>query len=108
MKPYYNRKIDPTTQNYKEETNMKPLGIIRKIDDLGRLVIPKEVRNTRGWGPGTPVEMFATEDGMSFREYRMEGDKQPALEWLEAALSDATSDQYKSSIETAIKYLKKG
>ncbi len=37
---------------------MKPLGIIRKIDDLGRLVIPKELRKSIGWEDNSPIEMF--------------------------------------------------
>lgn len=42
---------------------VKPLGIVRKIDELGRIVIPKEVRRQNGWKTGTPVEMLGTEDG---------------------------------------------
>ncbi|HLR59640.1 MAG TPA: AbrB family transcriptional regulator, partial [Pseudogracilibacillus sp.] len=37
---------------------MKALGIVRKIDDLGRVVIPKEVRISQGWEPGHSMEMF--------------------------------------------------
>lgn len=32
-------------------------GIIRRIDDLGRVVIPKEIRRTRGWEEGAPIEI---------------------------------------------------
>lgn len=47
----------------------KPLGIIRKIDALGRVVIPKEVRDVQGWNEGTAMEMFATEEGLFLRQY---------------------------------------
>lgn len=32
-------------------------GIIRRIDDLGRVVIPKEIRRARGWEEGAPIEI---------------------------------------------------
>lgn len=37
---------------------MKETGVVRKIDKLGRLVIPKEVRRELGWGVEEPVEIF--------------------------------------------------
>lgn len=48
---------------------MKALGIVRKIDELGRVVIPKEIRDMNGWGPSTPLEVLATDEGILFREY---------------------------------------
>lgn len=41
---------------------MKTLGIVRKLDDLGRITLPKELRRTFGIKEGDPVEIF-TEDG---------------------------------------------
>ncbi len=40
-------------------TTMKATGIVRHIDELGRLVIPKEMRKTMQLESGTPVEIFA-------------------------------------------------
>ncbi|CAM4390548.1 AbrB family transcriptional regulator [Bacillus manliponensis] len=37
---------------------MKNTGIVRKIDELGRVVIPKELRNTLGLPEGTPLEIY--------------------------------------------------
>ena len=43
---------------------MRATGIVRRIDDLGRVVIPKEIRRTIGIKEGDPVEMFVdTESG---------------------------------------------
>lgn len=43
---------------------MKATGIVRRIDDLGRVVIPKEIRRTMGIKEGDPLEMFIdTESG---------------------------------------------
>jgi transcriptional pleiotropic regulator of transition state genes len=43
---------------------MKPLGIVRKVDDLGRFVIPIEWRKKNGIEEDTPIELFATDNGM--------------------------------------------
>ena len=37
---------------------MKATGIVRRIDDLGRVVIPKEIRRTLRLREGTPLEIF--------------------------------------------------
>lgn len=42
---------------------MKATGIVRRIDDLGRVVIPKEIRRTLGIREGTPLEIFTGKDG---------------------------------------------
>lgn len=48
---------------------MKALGIVRKMDHLGRVVVPMEVRKANGWEPGMALEMFATHDSLVLREY---------------------------------------
>lgn len=35
---------------------LKALGIVRKLDELGRIVIPKEVRDAQGWEKGEAME----------------------------------------------------
>lgn len=41
---------------------MKATGIIRRIDDLGRVVIPKEVRRNLGLKEGAPLEIYISPD----------------------------------------------
>lgn len=41
---------------------MKLTGIVRKVDDLGRIVIPKEIRNSLFVKEGTPMEIVVTEN----------------------------------------------
>ena len=44
---------------------MKATGIIRRVDDLGRVVIPKEIRRTMKIREGEPLEIFTdTVNGM--------------------------------------------
>lgn len=42
---------------------MKATGIVRRIDDLGRVVIPKEIRRTLRIREGDPLEIYVDEDG---------------------------------------------
>lgn len=42
---------------------MKATGIVRRIDDLGRVVVPKEIRRTLRLREGEPMEIFTGKDG---------------------------------------------
>ncbi len=42
---------------------MKATGIVRRIDDLGRVVIPKEIRRTLRIREGDPLEIFVDREG---------------------------------------------
>lgn len=48
---------------------MKATGIIRRIDDLGRVVIPKEIRRNAVIREGDPLEIFLHENGICFKKY---------------------------------------
>ena len=49
---------------------MKATGIVRRIDDLGRVVIPKEIRRTAHIREGDPLEIFLDDqNGVVFRKY---------------------------------------
>ena len=48
---------------------MKATGIVRRVDDLGRIVIPKEIRRNLGIHEGDPLEIFIHEDCFCFRKY---------------------------------------
>lgn len=48
---------------------MKATGIVRRIDELGRVVIPKEIRKTLRLREGDPLEIFTDKDGLLFKKY---------------------------------------
>lgn len=49
---------------------MKATGIVRRVDDLGRVVIPKEIRRTLRIREGDPLEIFTDKEGeVIFRKY---------------------------------------
>lgn len=55
---------------------MKTTGIIRRIDDIGRIVIPKEIRSKYNIPAGTPLELFTldNDEGIAFKVYKKSND----------------------------------
>lgn len=49
---------------------MKATGIIRRMDDLGRVVIPKEIRRNLGIREGDPLEIFIENEYVCFSKYQ--------------------------------------
>ena len=48
---------------------MKSLGIVRKVDELGRIVLPKEIRTSFDLEPGDGVEIFVEQDKIILQKY---------------------------------------
>ena len=48
---------------------MEATGIVRRVDDLGRVVIPKEIRRNLGIHEGDPLEISLHEDCICFKKY---------------------------------------
>ncbi len=48
---------------------MKATGIVRRIDELGRVVIPKEIRSTLRLRSGDPLEIFTDRDELMLKKY---------------------------------------
>ena len=68
---------------------MKATGIVRRIDDLGRVVIPKEIRRTMRIREGDPLEIYTTRDGeVIFKKYSLIS----GLEDFAAQFCDTLSD----------------
>lgn len=51
---------------------MKSTGIVRKIDELGRIVLPIEMRHTMHIEPRDPVEIFVEGNSIILRKYEQE------------------------------------
>ena len=70
---------------------MKAIGIVRKIDDLGRVVIPKEIRRVNGWDEGQLMEFFVEGNALVLKEYQGEKSMDEAfanLTYLESTITD--------------------
>ena len=67
---------------------MKATGIVRRIDDLGRVVIPKEIRSTMRIREGDPLEIYTDRDGeVIFKKYSPMGELGTFASELAEALS---------------------
>lgn len=49
---------------------MKATGIVRRIDDLGRVVIPKEIRRSLRIREGDPLEIYVEDGAVIYKRYR--------------------------------------
>ncbi|OSM10985.1 AbrB family transcriptional regulator [Bacillus toyonensis] len=52
---------------------MKATGVTRKVDELGRVVIPKELRNTLGIKEKSPLEIFVEGEDIVLQKYQPGG-----------------------------------
>jgi AbrB family looped-hinge helix DNA binding protein len=77
---------------------MKATGIIRRIDDLGRVVIPREIRRTLGIKDGDPLELYTVDGGVCFKLY--DGD----LRELITLYDLVATAMYKLDVPTALFY----
>ncbi len=53
---------------------MKPTGIVRRLDDLGRIVMPKELRKTLHIRDGDPLEIYVDGNSMMLKKYAPKGE----------------------------------
>ena len=69
---------------------MKTTGIIRRIDDLGRIVIPREIRKEMRIREGEPLEIFVdrNENLVGFKKYDIEKNYLAELKRLSDSIED--------------------
>lgn len=63
MNIYENLKDNITDKKKEEGNKLKATGIVRRIDELGRIVIPKEIRRTLRIREGDPLEIYTDREG---------------------------------------------
>ena len=93
---------------------MKATGIVRRIDDLGRVVIPKEIRRTLRIKEGTPLEIFTDREGeIILKKYSPIGELSIFAKEYAESLSQSTGmlscitdhDHVKLLVQTAAGFL---
>lgn len=71
---------------------MKATGIVRRIDDLGRVVIPKEIRRTMRIRKGDPLEIYTDNNGeVIFKKYSPIGEMSEFANQIADSISIAIS-----------------
>ena len=65
----YSVGYDKIKSHFSEEKIMKTTGIVRNIDELGRVVVPKEFRKQLGIANTDPVEISLEEDRIVIKKY---------------------------------------
>ena len=79
-------------------------GIVRRVDELGRVLIPKELRNQMDIKEGTPLELFRSADGLVLRKYSTMDEVGEAIKTITEWMSDKDSDAhtYMTAVEMDI------
>lgn len=80
---------------------MKDTGIVRRIDVLGRVVIPKEIRKILKLGEGDPVEIYTDKDAIILKKYSHLTPVGDSMYSATAALSKTTGHSASLSIKNA-------
>ena len=71
-------------------------GIVRRVDELGRVVIPKEVRRSMGIKDGDPLEIFRDKDRIVLQKYSYADEVGQAVNFLKSWVDDPESDAAKN------------
>lgn len=94
---------------------MHATGIVRRVDDLGRIVLPKEIRRGMGIKDGTPMEILVNRDEIILKKYypqkklsELAQDMKEAVDDIEADLGTETSNAIKRSVRAIQEFLKQG
>ena len=82
---------------------MKNTGIIRRIDDLGRITIPREIRRTLNIKEDDPFELFVTDEMVCFQKYYVEKGYKEKIEGLIANLADEIDFENAKDIQSKLK-----
>ena len=71
---------------------MKATGIVRRVDDLGRIVIPKEIRRQLGIREETPMELFIEDKALVIRKYETDNCIKDRLDDFMSVFYDCRED----------------
>ena len=84
---------------------MTATGIIRRLDDLGRIVIPRDVRRQLHFREGDPLELFIEKNGVLFKKYSPITSINDILNELRDAVREEEGIQNRAELLVRIKEL---
>lgn len=79
----------------KEETS----GVIRRVDELGRIVLPKEIRNVLGISEGTPMDIYMSNGRVILKRYCAEDALSSLVGIFAELLEERSEDLEKGKVE---------
>ena len=85
---------------------MKSTGIVRKVDDLGRVVLPIELRRTLGIEVKDALEIFIDDDKIILKKYQPNTEKDEVVSSLKKMAAGAKNPNVLETIERAIKLIR--
>lgn len=88
---------------------MRATGIIRRVDDLGRVVIPREIRRTMGIREGEPLEIYTDNGMVIFRKYEtnLVGDACALSESVENYYEGENKDEVMRALDAVVRLMRK-
>ena len=86
---------------------MKTTGITRRIDELGRVVLPIELRRMLGIEVKDSLEIFVDGDKVIFRKYRRDTEKADMIEQLETVKTLTNNSFVAEIMDETINFIKK-
>lgn len=86
---------------------MKATGITRKVDGLGRVVIPKELRRNLGIKENDSLEIYVDNDFIMLRKYDMGVNLRESVDRIAGVVLDFYNEDNRNDVLDAIKALKK-
>ncbi|MGG2111945.1 AbrB/MazE/SpoVT family DNA-binding domain-containing protein [Lysinibacillus pakistanensis] len=85
---------------------MKSTGIVRKVDELGRVVLPKELRRTLGIEEKDALEIYTDNDKIILKKYQPNIEKDEVIANLQKMAASAKNPNVLETIERAIKLIR--
>lgn len=85
---------------------MKSTGIVRKVDELGRVVLPIELRRSLGIAEKDALEIFIDGNQIVLQKYQPDVEKQEVIQALKKLADDAKSGYALDAITRAINLIK--
>lgn len=87
---------------------MKTTGITRRVDELGRVVLPIELRRMLGIEVKDSLEIFVDGDSVILRKYRKDTEKADMVEQLEKVKALTNNSFVAEIMDETINFIKKG
>ena len=85
---------------------MKVYGPVRKIDDLGRITIPKEYRNTLNVREGDELEILLTDEGVLMKKTLEKDTVMETLEYLKNNLRGNVTEEQRQAVEEKVNQIR--